>query len=455
MPQDQDTGDKQARSLAFQLTPVQERAWGLIAGQARHVLLVGGSRSGKTFVAIRALVMRALMAPGSRHVILRFRFAHVKNTVVLDTFPKVMRLCFPDIPYHLDKSDWYVKFPNNAEIWFGGLDDKDRSDKILGAEYVTVFLNECSQISISARDTVISRLAQLCHNRATGKPMRLKVLYDCNPPSKSHWTYKLFIQKFKPGTNVTIDKPENYDWVLMNPSDNLVNLPPDYIEELNNLPAHKRARFLEGKFADLVAGNLWDISLIDKYRIVNTDHDALPKMKRIVVGVDPSGAGDEDNKNNDAIGIVVAGIDDNGKAYTLEDCTVKAGPATWGQAAVDAYHRHEADVIVAEKNYGGEMVRYVINSIDPHVKCDLVTATRGKAVRAEPISALTEQGKIMFVGQFEDLEEELCAMTTDGYKGGASPNRADAFIWAMSYLFPLKASSIGVWKVLGGGSRHA
>ena len=113
-----------------------------IGGEATHIMAFGGSRSGKTFTKIRTTAFRALAAPDSRHAILRFRFNHVKAAIVHDTFPKVMRLCFPQVPYKLDKTDYYASFPNNSEIWFGGLDDKERTEKILGQEYATIFLNE-------------------------------------------------------------------------------------------------------------------------------------------------------------------------------------------------------------------------------------------------------------------------------------------------------------------------
>ena len=112
----------------------------------------GGSRSAKTFGIVRTMIIRALAAENSRHAILRFRFNHVKASVVLDTFPKVMSLCFKDITYELNKTDWYAEFPNKSQIWFGGLDDKERTEKVLGQEYATIFLNECSQITWEPRN---------------------------------------------------------------------------------------------------------------------------------------------------------------------------------------------------------------------------------------------------------------------------------------------------------------
>jgi phage terminase large subunit-like protein len=124
----------------------------------------------------------------------------------------------------------------------------------------------------------------------------------------------------------------------------------------------------------------------------------------------------------------------------LEDCSVKAGPSTWGKFAVQCFQRHHADVVVGEVNFGGSMVEAVIKAAAAearvHVRFKEVRASRGKAVRAEPISALYEQGKVSHVGHFPALEDQLCAFTTAGFMGDASPDRADALVWALSELFP-------------------
>ncbi len=400
---------------------------------AMFVMLFGGSRSGKTFIIVRAIVIRALAAAGSRHAILRFRFNHVKASVVRDTFPKVMKLCFPQVSYHLDKTDWFAQFPNGSQIWFGGLDDKERTEKILGQEHVTIYLNESSQIIYSSVLLAITRLAQVVTYTVEDvtKTLRPKMFFDCNPPSMAHWSYKLFVKGIDPDSSKPLKNKEDYDSLQMNPKDNEDNLSPVYLKTLQNMPARMKRRFWDGQFADTTENALWTLEVIEKYKT-----DEPPDMQRIIVAVDPSGAGDEDNLDNDAIGIIVAGLGTDGNGYLLEDLTVKAGPATWGKIATSAFDRHAADLIVAEMNYGGEMVKFVVRAAKPGVPFKKVTATRGKVVRAEPISSLTELGKIRFAGDFPELEDELYSFTTMGYIGEKSPNRADAFIWAMSELFP-------------------
>lgn len=417
----------------MKLTAKQEEANLLLGSAAQHVLLAGGSRSGKTFLTMRAKIIRRIAASGSRGATLRFRFNACKASIVLDTFPKVMALCFPDVKYHIDKQDWIAYFENGSQEWFGGLDDKERTEKILGQEFADIFLNECSQIPKSSRDMAVTRLAQNVKVDHTGAMLRLKMLYDCNPPSKGHWTYKLFVRGVDPETNLIMPNHGEFAYMQMNPQDNAENLPEKYINTLKGLSARLQRRFLLGEFADENPNALFFEETIDKWRVLDAN---LPDMQRIVVGVDPSGSGDVDNADNDAIGILVGGLGTDGNAYCLEDCTVKAGPATWGNIATSAYDRHEADIIVGESNFGGAMVQAVIQTARPRTPYKEVRASRAKVVRAEPFSSLYEAGKVRHVGYFRELEDELTAMSTIGYTGQGSPNRADAWIWVLSELFP-------------------
>ena len=125
------------------LTARQIEANELLGGSAKHICLVGGARSGKTFLLVRAVFVRALKAPGSRHLIARLRKNHVVASIGRDTLPKVVELCFPGL-FKLDQSEWFLTLPNKSEIWLGGLDDKERVEKILGTEFATIYLNECS-----------------------------------------------------------------------------------------------------------------------------------------------------------------------------------------------------------------------------------------------------------------------------------------------------------------------
>jgi predicted phage terminase large subunit-like protein len=413
--------------LTFTLTERQATAQSVMASEATHVMLYGGSRSGKTFLTMRAILVRAL-AHKSRHAVLRFRFNHVKSSIIYDTLPKVMDLCWPDLVRlcKLDKSDWYYQLPNGSEIWFGGLDDKERTEKILGQEYATIFLNECSQISLAARNIATTRLAQ-------STPLRLKMYYDCNPPGRSHWTYKLFVEKMDADRRSPLQYPDDFAAVIMNPKDNRANLPDSYFRTLEALPERQRKRFLLGEFASGTESALWTPELLDNRRIINSNP---PDMQRIIIAVDPSGCSGPEDERSDEVGIVVVGLGTDQRGYVLEDLSGKHGPREWGNLVAAAYDRHDADAVVAESNFGGAMVAEIIRTARPNTPFREVHASRGKIVRAEPVAMLFEQAKVSLVGHFPELEDQLIGMTTAGYIGDRSPDRADAMVWGLAELFP-------------------
>lgn len=211
---------------------------------ARRILFVGGSRSGKTFLVLLLFIIRALMSPGSRHLICRHRFNAAKASIWMDTLPKVLRF-FPSSIYAFNETDHVVKFVNGAEIWVDGLDEKERVDKILGREYATIFFNEGSQIRWSTVELVLTRLAQ----KVTG--IKSKAFFDLNPSGKGHWSYKLWIAHVDPTTGEPLKHPEDYRVVFSTAYDNRENLAEDYIErELETMTGARRRRFLDGTYQD-------------------------------------------------------------------------------------------------------------------------------------------------------------------------------------------------------------
>ena len=412
----------------YKLTDRQKATNHLLAGPQRHSLVYGGSRSGKTFLLVRAVVVRALRFPESRHAILRFRGNAVIRAVYLDTLPKVMRLCFPQVALTPHRQDGYVSLPNKSEIWFGGLDDDEAVEKILGNEYLTIYLNECSQIPYSSVLMARTRLAQ------TVPGATQRAYYDLNPTGTGHWTYKEFIERKSPETAKPLGNADDFAHTYMNPDDNRDNLSKAYLDELDNLPEKQRRRFKDGKYVTEVDGALWTIAQLEQVRVAPDD---VPLMQRVVVAVDPSGAQGPEDKRSDEIGIVVAGLGQDGKAYVLADLTGRMGPERWGRQAIVAAVTHKADCIVGEVNFGGDMVRAVIQSqASPHeiVRYKDVVATRGKVVRAEPISGYYQQDRVRHVGRFPALEDEMCNFSSSGYTGSKSPNRADALVWALTDL---------------------
>ena len=425
----------------------------MLCGPQTNIMAVGGSRSGKTFTIVKSLVARARKAQGSHQAILRLHLKDVKEKIGLDTLPKVMRLRFGDTRWTYGSGSGLFKVldktipkEDGSEIWLLGLDDQDRTDKILGSEFCGLYYNECSQLSYGAVLTGMSRLAQLVTYRSTPTgPLRTlvnRVYYDLNPVGTGHFSYSLFIEGHEPGTIKKIACPEDYVFMYVNPGDNEQNLAPGYIQNiLERMPELKRKRFFEGRYVAQLEGALWTIEMIEALKL--TPGDALiPQFERVVVAVDPSGCSGADDTKADEIGIVVLALGVDGHVYVLEDMTGHYSPEQWGRAAVVAYYKWNADRIVGEKNFGGDMVRAVIQGVriddqpvGQNVPYRHVSASVGKHLRAEPIAAMTERKMVHHVGDFALLERELTNFTTQGYKGAGSPNHADAYVWGATELF--------------------
>jgi phage terminase large subunit-like protein len=408
--------------MAVVLTKAQRKANKLIA-RHRMSLLRGGSRSGKTFVLCRAVATRAIRAPATNHCIFRLRRNAIKGTV-WKTLKDVMAKCFPGVPYKESISDLTITLPNGSVIMAAGLDDAERVDKILGMEFSTVYFNECTQIPWASVETALSRLAEL-------SGLRLRAYFDCNPTTKLHWTYHLFVKKLKPGTREPWDEPHELAEMKINPDDNRENISAEYFKVLDQMGAAKRKRFRDGEWSEDTEGALWTLEGLEAGRVAM---GRVPDLVRVVVAVDPSGTSGAGEGAGDDIGIVVAGLGVDGRWYVLADRSCNLSPAGWGRRVVEAFREWNADRVVGETNFGGAMVQHVIKSVDASIPFKEVKASRGKIARAEPISALYEEGKVSHVGSHPDLEDQMCAMTSAGFIGEGSPDRADALVWAITEL---------------------
>ena len=231
--------------------------------------------------------------------------------------------------------------------------------------------------------------------------------------------------------------------ILKNPSTVVTHAPTQanraylaasFLEEVMTRYAGTRQgrQELDGLLLDDVEGAMWTTAAIEALRV-----DTPGRIDRIVVAVDPPVTG---HGRSDECGIVVVGAVTDGppqdwRAVVLEDASVQgASPEAWARAAIAAMERHGADRLVAEVNQGGDLVQSVIRQIDPLVPYRAVRATRGKAVRAEPVAALYEQGRVRHLRGLGTLEDQMCRMTAQGYSGRGSPDRVDALVWALTDL---------------------
>lgn len=299
----------------------------------------------------------------------------------------------------------------------------------MGREYAAVYFNECSEIAFPSIEIALTRLAQKRFD-ANGKRLRNRAFFDCNPPGKSHWSYRLFVEGVHPISRKPLPNADEYGAIQINPADNLENLPDGYVEStLGAASERTRKRFLLGEFSDDVENALWKSATIDPFRVSAAPGD----LERIVVGVDPAVTSTE---RSDETGIVVAGRrrerDGRDAFYVLDDRSLVGSPSAWAREVVAAFERWNADVVVAETNQGGDLVVEALRNVAPNLPVKSVRATRGKILRAEPIAILYEQGRGRHVGTFETLEEQMLSFVGDTSEG--SPDRLDALVWALTEL---------------------
>ena len=214
--------------------------------------------------------------------------------------------------------------------------------------------------------------------------------------------------------------------------ENRGNLAPAFIEEIVRKYEGTRLgrQELEAEILEDMPGALWSRGLIEAARTRRA-----PELMRVVVAIDPAASS---GGMADETGIVVAGRDERGEAWVLADASGRYSPAEWATTAIAAFRAHRADRVVAEVNQGGEMVEAMLRTIDPGVPFTAVHASRGKQVRAEPVAALYEQGRVHHVGALPQLEDQMCGFSTrsiDRRQAGGSPDRVDALVWALTDLF--------------------
>lgn len=208
--------------------------------------------------------------------------------------------------------------------------------------------------------------------------------------------------------------------------ENIANLSEVFINNL--METYDKTRLgqqeIYGKILEDNPDALWKMEQIEQLRVTKA-----PELKRVVVGIDPAVTS---NKKSNETGIVAAGRGADGHYYVLDDCSLKASPDKWAKAAIATYHKSKADKIIGEANNGGDLVEHILRTVNKDIPYEKVHASRGKQTRAEPISALYEQGKVHHVGTFSELETQMTDWSPQEDK--YSPDRVDALVWTISEL---------------------
>ena len=237
------------------------------------------------------------------------------------------------------------------------------------------------------------------------------------------------------GAGVAVTRGTSYE--------NRTNLAPQFFDTITKKYEGTRLgrQELMGELLLDVPGALWVRDRLDELR-----RSQAPTSLRIVVAIDPSGTGGEEA---DECGIVAVGVDADGTGWVLADASGRYQPTEWAKRAIELYHRLHANCIVAETNFGGKMVEATLRAIDRNVAYRAVTVSSGKVARAEPVAALYEQGRVHHVGNFVELEDQMCAFTTafDRAKAGFSPGRVDALVWALTDLILQPMKSWGLFEL--------
>jgi PBSX family phage terminase large subunit len=257
------------------------------------------------------------------------------------------------------------------------------------------------------------------------KSLPNRTIIVMNPANNAHFLYRKF---------ATAERTDTC-YIHTTWQDNRTNLSDSFIAEaertLRTNPK-RYAHIFAGEWSDDASGMLWTKAHIERVRV-----DNAPQLARIVVAIDPAVTS---KPESDETGIVVVGKDNLSNAYVLEDLSGRYTPSQWASVAISACKRHGAG-IVAEVNQGGDMVTQVIRNIDPSVHIKQVRATKGKYSRAEPVFALYESNRVMHVGHFPVLEEQMLAFNPDE---GDSPDRVDALVWGVSELITGKRAFFAV-----------
>jgi phage terminase large subunit-like protein len=237
-------------------------------------------------------------------------------------------------------------------------------------------------------------------------------------------------------------------------ADNRAHLDPHTLAYLHERYGGTRLgrQELDGELIGDIEGALWTRQLLEECRVKRGSEPE--RMQRIVVAIDPPGAS---GKSSAECGIVVAGIARDRQCYVLADLSCRATPEQWARRAVEAFGGYKADRIIAEQNFGGAMVESTIRSVDAHVPLKMVVASRGKQLRAEPISSLYEQHRVHHVGEFPALEDQMTGW--DPAASGPSPDRLDALVWAVTELMssrpPMKINPAALERSRQPSMRHA
>lgn len=405
---------------------------GYLVAPTRYIILTGGRGSGKSYAVALALTLAARDV-GLACLYTRWTMTSAKDSIIPE-FQEKIDLCGAAGEFTTTARD--ITHATGSKIMFRGIKTSqgNQTANLKSLQGVNKWvLDEAEEMPDEATfDTIDLSIRD--------KRRRNHVILCLNPTHKRHWIYRRWFQGIPEGFN---GRRGDVTYIHTDFRDNWNNLPDSYRMRIKDAVDGNPKRFRQiwlGAWVDEVQGALWSWDMIR-----HIDRAEVPPLRRVVVAVDPNTVS---GPNADEAGIVIAGLGDDGNCYVLGDASARVGPAEWARIACQQYDVHQADMIVAEKNQGGEMVELTIRGYRRNVPVKLVNASRGKVTRAEPVASLYAQGKVFHVGKYAELESEMLSYT--GEPGQSSPNRLDAMVWALSELTGGQAGAFVLDEMLKG-----
>ncbi len=383
---------------------------------ARYKGAYGGRGSGKSHYFAESVIEWCIQFPGARVVCVREVQKSLKDSVKRLIEDKILQFGVGSQFRVLTDS---IITPGGGVILFNGMQDHT-AESIKSLEGFEVAYCEEAQ-TMTDRSLEMLRPTMRGSDRLRALGLKGEIWCSWNPRSADDPVDKLFR-----GENPAPDSVVVRTSYLDNPF-----FPAELELERGFDEEHRPARYQHvwlGEYEPMAIGAIWTREIIHRGRVKEA-----PPLKRIVVAIDPPIT---NQPGSDEAGIIITAIGEDGRGYVLGDLSSQGSPKDWGAKAIAAYDLHEADAIVAEVNQGGDMVAHVIHVQRPDIRVIEVRATRGKHVRAEPISSLYALDKISHVGAYPELVSQMCLMTAAGYDGEGSPDRVDALVWGFSELFP-------------------
>jgi len=376
---------------------------------SRYKALYGGRGSAKSHFFAESMTANAANNQGFRAVCIREVLRSLKESAKRLIEDKIEALGFSKQFKVLNDQ---IITPGGGAIIFQGMQDHT-AESIKSLEGFHVAWVEEGQ-TLSAKSLELLR--------PTIRTPRSELWFSWNPRNASD-PVDAFFRGLNPPGNAIIRRI-NYDQNRFFPAELEAERAFDRLHNPD-----RYAHIWLGEYEPQAIGAIWTRQVIHEGR-----RDAMPCLrKRTLVGIDPAVS---DTDRSDEHGITVCAIGEDQRGYLLDDGSMRGSPHQWATRAIALYDKWDADALVIERNQGGDMCRHTLQTIRKGMRIIEVTATRGKHVRAEPISAMYSLGKISHVGSFPELESQLCKFTAHGYEGDDSPDRAEAMIWCMTELFP-------------------